>query len=574
MVEDMEDVNGADPEAAESEAEPGSSPYLFSVTNQTPWWIVSILLHALVILFAALVSVSIDLGKDAEAVVMVTELAPAPETKQEEQKKPDSPQALESKHDTPPTDPTSKEANDVVVPPDILEKAELGDHFETVNLDKPDTQSAFGNPDAHMFHSVKGSDDEAGGGGVGGASLEDVIGVGGNASPGSGGGWGGGHGSGVGVDTGAGKGSFGNRNGGGRKLMVKRHGGNRATENGVDSALAWLAYHQEADGHWDGRKYETDGNVDTFLTSISLLAFLGAGHTEKVGQYKDNVRRAVAWLKSKQRANGAICQEDEQSQHHGTKIIGYSAAAAAMAMSEAAGMANIPDTRESAQKAIDYCLKVHQNEADGAYGYTPGDSRLAVHCWFVLAVKSAKVSGLNIPTANIEKALKYVEACSHKVDGAPDDGYGPVMEFYYRTEQRTSGTGGNKRWRLQAMGNLVRLFTGVAPIEVNSSVNWFVQQGGMPQWGECNTMAEGQRTVDIYHWYYGTLCNFQCGGENWTRWNKSMQAALLPSQRKDGDAAGSWDPTGDFYSRWGRVGQTAISCLILEVYYRYAMLNH
>ena len=92
----------------------------------------------------------------------------------------------------------------IEVPPDILKQAELGDHFETINMDRPDTHSAFGTPDAHMFHSVKGSDDAAGGGGSGGATLEDMIGAGAARSPGSGGGWGGGHGTGVGNDNGAG----------------------------------------------------------------------------------------------------------------------------------------------------------------------------------------------------------------------------------------------------------------------------------------------------------------------------------------------------------------------------------
>ena len=37
------------------------------------------------------------------------------------------------------------------------DKAELGDHFETINPDLPDTHSALGNPDARMFHSVQGN---------------------------------------------------------------------------------------------------------------------------------------------------------------------------------------------------------------------------------------------------------------------------------------------------------------------------------------------------------------------------------------------------------------------------------
>jgi hypothetical protein len=46
--------------------------------------------------------------------------------------------------------------DEVVVCPDILAKAILGDHFETVNPDRPDTQTAYGNPDSRIFHSVSG----------------------------------------------------------------------------------------------------------------------------------------------------------------------------------------------------------------------------------------------------------------------------------------------------------------------------------------------------------------------------------------------------------------------------------
>src|ERR1051326_8915763 len=95
---------------------------------------------------------------------------------------------------------------------------------------------------------------------MGGLGMEDMIGVGGAASKGTGGGFGGGDGTGIGVQSGAGRGSFGQRGGGGRKLMVKRHGGSKATENAVDKALEWLAYHQEPDGHWDTKKYGAGAN--------------------------------------------------------------------------------------------------------------------------------------------------------------------------------------------------------------------------------------------------------------------------------------------------------------------------
>jgi hypothetical protein len=207
-------------------------------------------------------------------------------------------------------------AANMPVPKEMLAKAELGEHFETINLDRPDTRSAFGNEDAKMFHSEKGESE----GRIDVAiaakdeaiahnrvllaqeqadkealskqnkqlaaqnlqwaeknsdqaksqqdslkqSIDDITvindGLGfeydtylgdihaepngktedtvqnrlhdmEKVSDSRGGmGYGGGTGTGAGTDTGSGRGSFGSRNGGNKKLMVKRHGGSPATE--------------------------------------------------------------------------------------------------------------------------------------------------------------------------------------------------------------------------------------------------------------------------------------------------------------------------------------------------------
>ena len=549
-----QEIEGQGEEAAPRE----NQLFLYVVSSQTPWWIVSILLHALVITLAGLMGMSIDLGEEDEAVVMVTELAPRPELKDADQPpKVESKFVLASKHDTSPTDPTSDEASDIVVPPDILAQAELGDHFETINPDRPDTHSAFGNPDAHMFHSVHGDDDAAGGGGMNGNSLEDLIGVGGGASPGTGGGWGGGHGTGTGVDNGPGHGSFGHRNGGGRRLMVKRHGGSRATESGVDLALRWLAYHQEPDGHWDAKKYSAEGKTDTACTGFALLAFLGAGHSEKVGEYKGNVQRAVAWLKSKQGADGVIFD------HTDAGAVGYHAAIATLAIAEAAGMASIPDTRAAAQKAVDYCTERHQSgEGSDRCGWRygpkqPGD--LSVTGWFIMALKSAKVAGLHVNPASFDGAIKFLDQVEKKEPGA-DAAYGSSSQYTYFP-------GGDSAPRVTMIGNLGRQFMGWKKEDLQGGVEWAISKGGLPVWG-----ANGG-SVDLYYWYYGTLCVFQQGGDMWTRWNEAMKTALVTNQCKNGDEMGSWDPVGAFSTQWGRVGETALACLCLEVYYRYLQLQ-
>ena len=546
---------------------------LLSNLGSAPWWAVSCALHVLIIVLAGLVTMAIELPKNDDAVIMMTELAARPQVETDQQKeKPESQlDALQSKHDTPATDPTSKEASDIVVPPDLLAKAELGDHFETINPDRPDTQSAFGNPDARMFHSVQGNDEAEGGGGMGGMSMEDVIGVGGAASKGSGGGWGGGDGTGIGVGTGAGRGSFGQRNGGGRKLMVKRHGGSKSTENAVDKALQWLAYHQEADGHWDSRKYDggkavywNEVKCDTAVTALATLAFLGAGHSEKVGQYKDNVKRAVSWLKSMQDAKGCVFDRTDSADLG----LGYSCAMATMALSEAAGMANIPETRAAATKAVQYCVETHaegNGSETGAWRYQPKMAAdISVTGWFVMALKSAKVAGIPVPHSAFEGAIKFIDQMEQKNAG-PDAGYGPASRFEY---QKGAGT----NHRRCAIGNLCRQFMGWKKEDLESSVELFIKDGGVPKWVDDGD-KQHKNSLDMYYWYYGTLCVFQQGGDVWKTWNEGLKAALVPNQRKGGDEDGSWDPLGTYSECWGRVGSTAIGALCLEVYYRYMQLQ-
>ena len=74
---------------------------------------------------------------------------------------------------------------------------------------------------------------------------------------------------------------------------------------------------------------------------------------------------------------------------------------------------------------------------------------------------------------------------------------------------------------------------------------------------------------NTYYWYYATLALFQHQGVPWERWNEAVKGQLLAHQIKDGSAAGSWNPEDRWSQVAGRVYQTAMCTLTLEVYYRY-----
>ena len=182
---------------------------------------------------------------------------------------------------------------------------------------------------------------------------------------------------------------------------------------------------------------------------------------------------------------------------------------------------------------------------------------ISVSGWFIMALKSAKVAGLHVNPASFDGAVRFLDAVEQKNVG--QGSYGPASAYQYQP-----GNGGSRRQC--AIGNLCRQFLGWKKEDLQSSVEYFVGKG-VPEWG-----ANGE-SVDLYYWYYGTLCVFQQGGDLWKKWNESMKKALCDNQCKQGDDSGSWNPVGDWADRWGRVGETALGCLCLEVYYRYTQLQ-
>lgn len=89
---------------------------------------------------------------------------------------------------------------------------------------------------------------------------------------------------------------YNSRSGKAKDRALKTGGDGGKTEDAVNAALRWLAEHQEADGSWVAPNYEGRSHRHDSTTAVALLPFLGAGHNEMAGKYKQTVKRGFQYL--------------------------------------------------------------------------------------------------------------------------------------------------------------------------------------------------------------------------------------------------------------------------------------
>ena len=304
---------------------------------------------------------------------------------------------------------------------------------------------------------------------------------------------------------------------------------------------------------------------------MATLAFLGAGYTHKDGEFKLTVKKALRYLQTIQTDDGCFGpKEDEQYV--------YNHAICTMAMVEAYAMTAVARLKAPSQMAVEFIAYAQNQDPDRGwlgwrYGVRTGESDGSVTGWMVLALKSARVAGLDIPQRCWDGATQLYDDLTSN----PDEEEG-ITGAYPRTGYITKG-GPNARLReatnflpnpsIDAINVLSRLFMG----EKHSSALLKAQSKLMTEEREGNLPTiDNDDKIDYYYWYYASLAMYQMGENYWTKWEQPLINCLTGLQRledKDACVYGSWDPIDAWGTAGGRVYATAINALTLEVYYRY-----
>lgn len=338
------------------------------------------------------------------------------------------------------------------------------------------------------------------------------------------------------------------REAGAKRALLAAYGGNATTESAVIAGLEWLKRQQMADGGWSlAGPYPDGAGMENRLsaTAMALLAFQGYGSThkpnpklaaEKKPDFHNEVRKGWDFLLKTQNPDGFFVHD--AAPHH--KL--YAQAQGSIAICEIYGMTKDEKFKRPAQLALDYAIKAQAPE--GGWRYEPRyDSDTSVTGWFVMALQSGIMAGLEVPSPNLDSINKFLDTVA-KEDGS---------QYCYQPGRETTIV-------MTAEGLLCRQYLGWKHKDprLQAGINMLL----------ANTVNYGDQNV--YYWYYATQACHHMADESWTQWNNVMKQAVPTAQTKTGNDKGSWSPSGD---RWGahggRLYVTCLSIYMLETYYRH-----
>ncbi|MBM4014285.1 MAG: hypothetical protein FJ293_04890, partial [Planctomycetes bacterium] len=333
-----------------------------------------------------------------------------------------------------------------------------------------------------------------------------------------------------------------------RFALARRLGGSRHTEAAVGHALDWLVRHQGENGSFGAQGFaarcrgEACGGAghhdfDVGLTGLTLLALIHGGSTIELGPHQAAVKRGLDFLVSRLQDHGKFTTTSGWYM--------YQHALATQALVEGYGTSGDPFLKQAAQRAVDFLIFAQHPELGGWRYEARSDADTSVTGWVVLALVAAHDARLKV--AGFRGAREWIERVTEPA--------------YYRVGYQQPLDFATQEPRLTAVGMVCRQAFGTPANHPALTVG--------KEW--CLRQLPRVEYTDIYFAYYATLALFQIGGEPWQRWNDAMVPALLQRIHKqnEGCRRGSFDSQGVHHDYGGRVYGTAMSALMLEVYYRY-----
>ena len=341
-------------------------------------------------------------------------------------------------------------------------------------------------------------------------------------------------------------------------------------DESVDRAFKWLLTQQRPNGSFDTKPNKPLGQPG--VTSLCVLSFLAHGHVPNEGRYGKQLRRAIDYIVSCQQPNGLLVligpsgKLGPRGSTSLPKAVGvstaYNHAIASLTLSEVYGMTSVEHATEL-KPIIEASLKTtllmqrwpKDREIDkGGWRYVQSysdvNSDLSLTGWYLMALRSAKNAGFEIPQEPVDDAIGYVRRCFNPESGV----------FEYTIKE------GDKRSRgMAGAGVLALAHAGLHNTEEAQRSGDWILKNNFDNYNRVIKFARHDakgRYQDRYHYgvFYCSQAMYQLGGRYWKDFFPGVCKTLLTNQRRDG----GWEAESTGTDKaFGRTYATALVLLAL-----------
>lgn len=312
-------------------------------------------------------------------------------------------------------------------------------------------------------------------------------------------------------------------------------------------ALLFLTKMQRGDGAI------TDRGHELAITSLAIMAYAAVGiEPAETSQNGRAMRHALDFVLS------AKHQEETGyfGSHDGSRMYGHGIVT--LMLTEMLGMGATPEQNELIHDRLEKAIRLilssqairKEPKLAGGWRYTPSsrDSDLSVSIWQLMALRSAKNDGMDVPSEAIESAMNYLRNSFTGRRSANRKNVGEGGFSYTPGQNRPSFT-------MTSAGLLAMQVCGQydAP-EVNAAADYLLSHG--PR------VHERYLFYGIYYYAQGM---HQKGGKHAEEAANVVSSLLLPRQQLNG----GWVATGGEERNVGLVYSTSLAVLSLSVRYHY-----
>jgi hypothetical protein len=300
-------------------------------------------------------------------------------------------------------------------------------------------------------------------------------------------------------------------------------------DDAVNRGMAYLVTEQGPDGSFGSGRF----GKNVAVSALACLALMADGNTPSRGEYAKQVAKGLEFILASSTETGLIAGDSTNGPMYGH---GFAALflGEVYGMTQGGGETRLSErVHEALVKATRLIERSQNNEGGWRYNPVPFDADVSVTICQIMALRSARNAGIEVPKETIDKAVEYVRGCQNRDGG-----------FRYQTSS------GFSAWPRSAAGVASLFYAGVHKDDaIDKGVAYLLQAVG-----------PGANPNSGAHYHYGQYYTVQsmylAGGEAWARYWPAVRASMIRDQRKDG----GWDDpsVGPAYG-------TAMSLIVLQM---------